>query len=692
MVLLKTASFYFQEGQQKTCASFVCGICAKSISHVLCGTKEELIDTHNRCAVDDYFKTCFRYMPESALEKLMFQWNLGHPNVSYAELKPNFDQHEQNVEAAVSILKTPHARQSFLSECRNNRSLTPAWSELLKDLEQLANRNTQSLSSPQDERYLSVNHFIFDRKTFKIKAEEDPKFPSITVLQGGHSCGFEEAISKLFSVSLGCVSLGYVSLGEHSRKQMKLTMAPRKPSDWAQERLFCKPCRFVASSKDYFVSHNISSHPEKKNPELYDCLICGKGLNINSRQHKCGVSSREIRFGTRDLFMVYWLKFMEVKVDKLRDLLSVWDDLRSPVCSEFRKYLSSRLAIKNPTKPALREQTFLNETRKIHGMQEELEAPKVVGEFGVDILRSLESRYHPEWEQSTEAYGYHRFRSSPMGNAQREAIHVQNQSHEEGTSFNPVDIPSDEDTDSVNGIEAPIDGEDAMSSVIAPRNELGQAESESWFSRGFYLGRESSQAEGNIDDEHDGNNNDENNNYNNGDGSEQRLSNPESSSDQNNGYIDGLKEEHRYYRFINDIDLEAPIEKLKELEKGLTERHLEDLNRHHFDDIDLNLRNLISLKGALKALLETREAVEKSIPKDFSLEWSDQIVDGIDLKTPTEQLKKLKESMDEKQCEDVRCGRYNNLALNAGKLTLNASKKCWRPGNATRANCQPHIT
>ncbi|KAI3573348.1 hypothetical protein IWW34DRAFT_810714 [Fusarium oxysporum f. sp. albedinis] len=679
MVLLKTASFYFQEGQQKTCASFVCGICAKSISHVLCGTKEELIDTHNRCAVDDYFKTCFRYMPESALEKLMFQWNLGHPNVSYAELKPNFDQHEQNVETAVSILKTPHARQSFLSECRNNRSLTPAWSELLKDLEQLANRNTQSLSSPQDERYLSVNHFIFDRKTFKIKAEEDPKFPSITVLQGGHSCGFEEAISKLFSVSLGYVSLGYVSLGEHSRKQMKLTMAPRKPGDWAQERLFCKPCRFVASSKDYFVSHNISSHPEKKNPELYDCLICGKGLNINSRQHKCGVSSREIRFGTRDLFMVYWLKFMEVKVDKLRDLLSVWDDLRSPVCSEFRKYLSSRLAIKNPTKPALREQTFLNETRKIHGMQEELEAPKVVGEFGVDILRSLESRYHPEWEQSTEAYGYHRFRSSPMGNAQREAIHVQNQSHEEGTSFNPVDIPSDEDTDSVNGIEAPIDGEDAMSSVIAPRNELGQAESESWFSRGFYLGRESSQAEGNIDDEHDGNNNDENNNYNNGDGSEQRLSNPESSSDQNNGYIDGLKEEHRYYRFINDIDLEAPIEKLKELEKGLTERHLEDLNRHHFDDIDLNLRNLISLKGALKALLETREA-------------SDQMVDGIDLKTPTEQLKKLKESMDEKQCEDVRCGRYNNLALNAGKLTLNASKKCWRPGKATRANCQPHIT
>ncbi|KAJ4264136.1 hypothetical protein NW764_015974 [Fusarium oxysporum] len=446
-------------------------------------------------------------------------------------------------------------------------------------------------------------------------------------------------------------------------------MAPRKPGDWAQERLFCKPCRFVASSKDYFVSHNISSHPEKKNPELYDCLICGKGLNINSRQHKCGVSSREIRFGTRDLFMVYWLKFMEVKVDKLRDLLSVWDDLRSPVCSEFRKYLSSRLAIKNPTKPALREQTFLNETRKIHGMQEELEAPKVVGEFGVDILRSLESRYHPEWEQSTEAYGYHRFRSSPMGNAQREAIHVQNQSHEEGKSFNPVDIPSDEDTDSVNGIEAPIDGKDAMSSVIAPRNELGQAESESWFSRGFYLGRESSQAEGNIDDEHDGNNNDENNNYNNGDGSEQRLSNPESSSDQNNGYIDGLKEEHRYYRFINDIDLEAPIEKLKELEKGLTERHLEDLNRHHFDDIDLNLRNLISLKGALKALLETREAVEKSIPKDFSLEWPDQMVDGIDLKTPTEQLKKLKESMDEKQCEDVKCGRYNNLALNAGKLT-----------------------
>ncbi|KAJ4082796.1 hypothetical protein NW769_014677 [Fusarium oxysporum] len=608
-------------------------------------------------------------MPESALEKLMFQWNLGHPNVSYAELKPNFDQHEQNVEAAVSILKTPHARQSFLSECRNNQSLTPAWSELLKDLEQLANRNTQSLSSPQDERYLSVNHFIFDRKTFKIKAEEDPKFPSIIVLQGGHSCGFEEAISKLFSVSLGYVSLGYVSLGEHSRKQMKLTMAPRKPGDWAQERLFCKPCRFVASSKDYFVSHNISSHPEKKNPELYDCLICGKGLNINFRQHKCRVSSREIRFGTRDLFMVYWLKFMEVKVDKLRDLLSVWDDLRSPVCSEFRKYLSSRLAIKNPTKPALREQTFLNETRKIHGMQEELEAPKVVGEFGVDILRSLESRYHPEWEQSTEAYGYHRFRSSPTGNAEREAIHVQNQSHEEGTSFNPVDIPSDEDTDSVNGIEAPIDGEDAMSSVIAPRNELGQAESESWFSRGFYLGRESSQAEGNIDDEHDGNINDENNNYNNGDGSEQRLSNPESSSDQNNGYIDGLKEEHRYYRFINDIDLEAPIEKLKELEKGLTERHLEDLNRHHFDDIDLNLRNLISLKGALKALLETREAVEKSIPKDFSLEWSDQMVDGIDLKTPTEQLKKLKESMDEKQCEDVRCGRYNNLALNAGKLT-----------------------
>ncbi|KAH7190324.1 hypothetical protein BKA60DRAFT_613226 [Fusarium oxysporum] len=689
MVLLKTASFYFQEGQQKTCASFVCGICAKSISHVLCGTKEELIDTHNRCAVDDYFKTCFRYMPESALEKLMFQWNLGRPNVSYAELKPNFDQHEQNVEAAVSILKTPHARQSFLSECRNNRSLTPAWSELLKDLEQLANRNTQSLSSPQDERYLSVNHFIFDRKTFKIKAEEDP---NITVLQGGHSCGFEEAISKLFSVSLGYVSLGYVSLGEHSRKQMKLTMAPRKPGDWAQERLFCKPCRFVASSKDYFVSHNISSHPEKKNPELYDCLICGKGLNINSRQHKCGVSSREIRFGTRDLFMVYWLKFMEIKVDKLRDLLSVWDDLRSPVGSEFRKYLSSRLAIKNPTKPALREQTFLNETRKIHGMQEELEAPKVVGEFGVDILRSLESRYHPEWEQSTEAYGYHRFRSSPMGKAQREAIHVQNQSHEEGTSFNPVDIPSDEDTDSVNGIEAPIDGEDAMSSVIAPRNELGQAKSESWFSRGFYLGRESSQAEGNIDDEHDGNNNDENNNYNNGDGSEQRLSNPESSSDQNNGYIDGLKEEHRYYRFINDIDLEAPIEKLKELEKGLTERHLEDLNRHHFDDIDLNLRNLISFKGALKALLETREAVEKSIPKDFSLEWSDQMVDGIDLKTPTEQLKKLKESMDEKQCEDVRCGRYNNLALNAGKLTLNASKKCWRPGKTTRANCQPHIT
>ncbi|KNA96043.1 hypothetical protein FOXG_18087 [Fusarium oxysporum f. sp. lycopersici 4287] len=658
-------------------------------------------------------------MPESALEKLMFQWNLGHPNVSYAELKPNFDQHEQNVEAAVSILKTPHARQSFLSECRNNRSLTPAWSELLKDLEQLANRNTQSLSSPQDERYLSVNHFIFDRKTFKIKAEEDPKFPSIIVLQGGHSCGFEEAISKLFSVSLGYVSLGYVSLGEHSRKQMMLTMAPRKPGDWAQERLVCKPCRFVASSKDYFVSHNISSHPEKKNPELYDYLICGKGLNINSRQHKCGVSSREIRFGTRDLFMVYWLKFMEIKVDKLRDLLSVWDDLRSPVCSEFRKYLSSRLAIKNPTKPdliyplcvllrrairsqekkenpclvlqnligrtkvskrtlnilnfifdvALREQTFLNETRKIHGMQEELEAPKVVGEFGVDILRGLESRYHPEWEQSTEAYGYHRFRSSPMGNAQREAIHVQNQSHEEGTSFNPVDIPSDEDTDSVNGIEALIDGEDAMSSVIAPRNELGQAESESWFSRGFYLGRELSQAEGNIDDEHDGNNNDENNNYNNGDGSEQRLSNPESSSDQNNGYIDGLKEEHRYYRFINDIDLEAPIEKLKELEKGLTERHLEDLNRHHFDDIDLNLRNLISLKGALKALLETREAVEKSIPKDFSLEWSDQMVDGIDLKTPTEQLKKLKESMDEKQCEDVRCGRYNNLALNAGKLT-----------------------
>ncbi|KAH7208440.1 uncharacterized protein BKA55DRAFT_262159 [Fusarium redolens] len=684
----------------------VCGICSKNTNHTLCGTKERFIDTHNPCAVDDYFKMCFRYMPESALEKLVCQWNLGYLNESYARLKPNVDQHEQNVEAAVSILKTPHARQNILSEHRDDWGFTPAWSELLKKLQRLAESNSQSLSTRRAKRYLAVDHFIFDPKTFKIKIEEKTKFPNAIVPQGGRGYCFEEVLSRLFSVSWG----------EHKKERIKLTMDPRKPVARAKDYLFCKPCRFATLVVGHYLSHNISSHPEKKNPEFYQCLICGEELNIYSRDHECRVTSREVRFGTRDLFMAYWLKFMEINLDTLRELLSAWVDLKSPVCSEFRKYLESRLEIKKPTKQdliyplcvllrwvirsrekkesprlvlqnlmgktkvknktsktlnfifniALEEQSFFLKdlTRNIYGMQEELEIPKVVGDCGVDILQSLEPRYHPEWElsitppQSTEAHGYQRFDSSTMENAQGDAIHVQSQSYEAGTASKPapvVEILSDEDTDSINGMEAHSNEDDAMSSAVASRSDLGQAESENLSDGGFYHCREASQAEESIDDDDDDD--------------DERQGDSENSSNQHNRYIQGSKEEHRHDRFISSIDLQTPVEKLKELDKDLTDKHLEDLNCHHFDDIDLNLRNLVRLKTALKSLLEAYEPVQKSIPQPFSLEWSDQMVDGIDLKTPTEQLKKLEQTMAEKQCEDLRCGRYETLALDGGKLT-----------------------
>ncbi|KAF5689145.1 hypothetical protein FDENT_4509 [Fusarium denticulatum] len=364
------------------------------------------------------------------------------------------------------------------------------------ELERLADRNAQSLSTPQGERYLPVHQFIFDWKTFKIKEEEDRRLPAIIKQQGNHWYGFGEAASKLFSVSLDYVSSGYVSLGERNKKQIKLTMAPRDHGDLVRQQLVSQ-----------------------------------------------------------------------------------------------------------------REQTFLNETRKIHDMQEELEAPEVVEHFGIDILPSLESRYHPEWEQLTETYVSRRFDSSPMENLQRETSHVQTQSHKEGKEVNVIAIPSNDDTDSGNREEAPLPGKDAMSSIVAFINELGQMESESWSSRGFHLGGESRHAEGNTDNEHDSNNEEGKHNHSKSDGRLEIWCDPECSSDQNNDYIDG-PEEQQSYHFINNIDLETPIEKLKELEKDLTERHLEDLNHHSFDGIDLRFRNLIRLKGALRAFLETNKAVE----------------------------------------------------------------------------------
>jgi hypothetical protein len=261
-------------------------------------------------------------MPEKPLERLVNLWSeLPGARGCVASAEPGSDQHEQNTIFATSMLQeaiNDNISPSTLFQYTNGLRLGPAWKRLLESLQGLLAKVSRAKRGETSE----VDVFIFDPKTFQINQET-----------GGtsHTPPASEQI---------CFGWTYDQV-LHARSLLNLGITPKEASEHVKNRkrlnaaaitlyMLCKDCKFLTNSENMFISHKWERHSnrETNNLELYACPTCDQPMPMPDRHdHLCKGKSIYVKPGTRDLFMVYWLKFMKLQVSMLKKTLNVWQEL-----------------------------------------------------------------------------------------------------------------------------------------------------------------------------------------------------------------------------------------------------------------------------------------------------------------------------------------------------------------------------